>query len=78
MLPQEFKMRLSVTYLGQDISLNSLTQTVPFIIKLVDVRFNGSYPPNPESLTTSELTVFSVFQKNTQKTYQTIYYTSKL
>ena len=55
-----------------------LTQTVPFIIKPVDVRFNCSFPPNLESLTTTKLNDFSVFQKNTRKTYKTTYYTFKL
>ena len=30
-----------------------VTQTVPFIIKSVDVRFDCSFSPNPESLTAS-------------------------
>ena len=53
-----------MTYLGQD---KLLTQTVPCIIKPVVVRFNCAFSPNLESLTTSKLTDFSVFQKNTPK-----------
>ena len=35
------------------------------------MRFNCLFPPNLKSLTTSKLTDFSVFQKNTRKTYKT-------
>ena len=54
-----------------------LTQKDPFIIKPVDGRFDCS-SPILESLTTSKLTDFSVFQRNTWKTYKTTYYTTKL
>ena len=47
--------KLSVTYFGQDKSFN------PNSPIFVDVRFNCSFPSIPESLTTSELTDFSVF-----------------
>ena len=40
-LPQGFKMRLFVTYLGTRYKF--LSQTVPVIIKPVDVRFNCSF-----------------------------------
>ena len=58
-----------------------LTQTAPFIIKPVDGRFDCSFSTNSESLTTSKLTNFSAFQRNTWrswKTYKTTYHTSKL
>ena len=76
-------MRLFMTYLGQDIKF--LTQNSPIYdyylfsfggrIKSQIHRFNNLWiwdlilPPKLESLTTSKLTDFSVFQKNTQKTY---------
>ena len=47
-----------------------LTQTAPFIIKPVDVRFNCSFPPNPESLTTSKLNDFSVHINSSKKVWK--------
>ena len=71
-----FKIRLFVTYLGQDISVQPKQPHLLLNLWMWDLIF--LFPPNFESLTTSKLTDFSVFQKNTWKAYETTYYTSKL
>ena len=71
-----FKIISSVTYYGHYI--NVWPKQPHLLLNLLMGDLIVLSPPILESLTTSKLTDFSVFQKNTWKTYKTTYYTSKL
>ena len=74
-LLQGFKIILYVTYYGHDI--NVWPKQPYLLLNLLMGDAIVLSPPILQSLTTSKLTDFSVFQKNTWKTYKTTYYTSK-
>ena len=76
MLFQEFKIVLSLTYYGHNINVGPKQPYLLLNLLMGDLIVFS--PPILESLTTLKMTDFSVFQKNTQKTYKTTYYTSKL
>ena len=61
-----------------DMIFKCLTQTAPCIIKPVDGRFDCSFSTDSGKFDQLKIDIyFSVFQKNTQRTYKTTYYTSK-